>query len=109
MRAPRPTTFRDRQGVRPARYSGLSLPRRLRVLPRLLHILVIDFGESFRGLLLSGRAALLPSSRLLLHRTGSESLRRSLLIRRRVLMRRLEKILPGSAFVGYGFSVLQQC
>src|SRR5437667_210433 len=57
MRAPRPTTFRDRQGVRPARYSGLSLPRRLRVLPRLHHILVIGFGESFRGLLLSGRAA----------------------------------------------------
>src|SRR5947209_13151292 len=68
MRAPRPTTFRDLQGVRPARYSGLSLPRRLRVLPRLHHILVIDFGEPFLGLLLSARAVLLPSYSLLLVR-----------------------------------------
>src|SRR5207244_10345907 len=106
MRAPRPTTFRDRQGVRRARYSGLSLPRRLRVLPRLHHILVIGFGESFRGLLLSGRAAPLLSLRFLLPRPATALFSWTLLFCRRFLLRSLGKILPRSCFRRFCFSLV---
>src|SRR6267143_1765207 len=68
--APRPRTFRDRQGICQAQCSGLSLPPRWRVLLRLHCILVTGFGESFLGSLPSGRAALSLSSRLWIRRTA---------------------------------------